>query len=111
LTEAGLEDALLLHPGDVACLEHHAGAVAPVPAAAKDSQHLRLRMLAREGMTLLEVHNGFPKAVQYRALMQVEGTAGWQETSIVPVPPGLSNFETWPHPIGALALFEFQFDK
>jgi hypothetical protein len=60
-------------------------------------------------MTVLEVHNGFRVAVQYRALLQVKGTAGWQETSIVPVLPGLSGFETWPHPIGALALFEFQF--
>ncbi|MEO8183900.1 MAG: hypothetical protein ABI895_34175 [Deltaproteobacteria bacterium] len=109
LPEAGLEGALLLHPGDAACLERRAGAVASVASAAKDSAHLALRVRTREGTTVLEVHNGFPVAAQYRALMQVEGTGGWQETSIVPVLPGLSGFETWPHPIGALALFEFQF--
>jgi hypothetical protein len=109
LPEVGLEGALVLHRGDVACLEAHAGAVAAVPAAAKDSEHLAIRVLTLEEMDLLEVHNAFPVTLQYRALLQVEGTAGWQETSIAPVLPGLSSFETWPQPIGALVLFDFQF--
>lgn len=109
LPEAGLEGALVLQPEDVACLERRGSAIAVVAVAAKDAPHLAVRLGTREGTTLLELHNGYPVTVHYRALLQVEGTAGWQETSIVAVRPGLSGFETWPHPIGALALFEFQF--
>lgn len=109
LPEVGLEGALVLYRGDVACLELQAGAVVAVPAAGQDSEHLAIRVLTLEEVDLLEVHNGFPVTLQYRALLQVEGTAGWQETSVAPVLPGLSSFETWPQPIGALVLFDFQF--
>ncbi len=42
--------------------------------------------------------------------MRVPGNPTWQETSVVPVMPGLFGLEDWPHPIEAIAVFAVQAD-
>ena len=45
------------------------------------------------------------------ALMTVPGKKGIYKTSILPVGAGLSNFESWPHPIVQLQLKNFRFTQ
>ena len=53
---------------------------------------------------MVVARNGTRSALRYRARIQVPGNSSWQETSIMPVAPGLLGYETWPHPIDALAV-------
>jgi len=80
------------------------------PRVAAQSPHFAIRMTAEGGRTMIQARNRTPTRVQYRAAMQVRGNPTWQETSIVPVMPGLFGFEDWPHPIEAMAVFAVQAD-
>jgi len=102
---------VVLHPGDVACLvSDSAGGIRAVPQAPANSPHISVRMTAERGMTLLAVKNDTSQGVAYRALMQLPNGPQWNETSIVPVMPGLFGFESWPQAIGAIALFEMRLE-
>jgi hypothetical protein len=61
---------------------------------------------ATEGkfMMLLTIENRTRQTVAMDALMTVPGETKVFPTSVVPVGPGLKNFESWPHPIVQLAL-------
>jgi hypothetical protein len=60
---------------------------------------------------MLQVSNPFDKILHYDAIMNVVGKNGWFETSIIPIKPKLTNFETWPQVIITLVLNHWRFEK
>jgi len=58
---------------------------------------------------MLEIHNNLKRKLFLDAEMIVPGSKGVHKTSILPVGPGLSDYETWPHPIVQLALGPLRF--
>jgi hypothetical protein len=42
---------------------------------------------------------------------EFQSTTGFYKTSVVPIGPHLSNFESWPQPIDQLALNNFGFTE
>ena len=65
----------------------------------------------KNGMMMLTIHNRTSHQLKMKALMTVPGKKGAAETSIVPIEPGLTNFESWPHPIVKLLLHEIEIGK
>jgi hypothetical protein len=62
-------------------------------------------------MMLLVIRNKLKRRLAFDALMTVPEQKGIYETSVLPVEPNLSNFETWPHPIVQLVLRHFRFSE
>ncbi|WP_263373407.1 hypothetical protein [Granulicella aggregans] len=62
-------------------------------------------------MMLLVTRNKLKKKLFFDAMMTVPGKTGIFNTSVLPIDPGLSNFESWPHPIVQLALRNFRFSE
>lgn len=62
-------------------------------------------------MMMLTLHNRSDYSLKMKALMTVPGKKDSFETSIVPLHAGLTNFESWPHPIVKLLLHELQIDN
>jgi hypothetical protein len=62
-----------------------------------------------EGMMLLVIKNKLKRRLYLDALMTRPGKTGIYKTSILPVEAGLSNFESWPHPIVQLVLRNLRF--
>ncbi|PTY02221.1 hypothetical protein DB347_24430 [Opitutaceae bacterium EW11] len=60
-------------------------------------------------MMMLKLESRLDKPLYMSALMTVPGKTGIYRTSILPLQPKLSNFESWPHPIVQLALKDFSF--
>jgi hypothetical protein len=60
-------------------------------------------------MMMLVTRNGLKRRLLFDALMTVPDRKGIFKTSILPIEPGLSNFESWPHPIVQLVLRNFRF--
>ncbi|SDQ12430.1 hypothetical protein SAMN05421664_0616 [Chryseobacterium soldanellicola] len=60
---------------------------------------------------MLHVSNPFDKILHYNAMMNVVGKKGWFKTSIIPIDPKLTNFETWPQVIITLVLSNWRFEK
>lgn len=59
-------------------------------------------------MMLLEIVNRTRYKLATQALMAVPNQQGTRPTSILPVEPGLVNFESWPHPIVQLVLYKLE---
>jgi hypothetical protein len=57
---------------------------------------------------MLTIQNKLKQKLQVDALMTVPGKQGIYKTSIVPIESGLSDFESWPHPIIQLVLRNFR---
>ncbi|WP_347989639.1 hypothetical protein [Methylomonas sp. AM2-LC] len=55
-------------------------------------------------MMILSMHNNTKHTLNVDALMTVPGKKGIAKTSILPLQPGISSFESWPHPIVQLVL-------
>lgn len=62
-------------------------------------------------MMMLRIHNNTKHTLNMDALMTVPGRKGIAKTSILPVGPGLSDFESWPHPIVQLVLRNIRIAK
>jgi len=62
-------------------------------------------------MMMLHIHNNAKQTLNLDALMTVPDKKGIAKTSILPVPPGLSGFESWPHPIVQLVLRNIRIAK
>ncbi|HUM06796.1 MAG TPA: hypothetical protein VLT90_15125 [Terriglobales bacterium] len=60
-------------------------------------------------MMMLTVQNKTDRRLSYEALMTVPKREGILKTSVVPIEPRLSSFESWPHPIVQLVLRNFRF--
>jgi hypothetical protein len=59
-------------------------------------------------MMLLVTQNRLKRSISLDAVMTVPGDKGVHETSVLPVGPGHSNTESWPHPIVQLMLKNFR---
>jgi len=62
-------------------------------------------------MMMLVIKNNTTETLHFDALMRVPDEKGCAETSILPVPPGLSDFESWPEPIVQLVLRNIRIAK
>jgi hypothetical protein len=62
-------------------------------------------------MMMLVTQNSLKRRLFFDALMTVPNKKGIYKTSILPVEKGLSNFESWPHPIVQLVLRNFRFTQ
>ncbi len=62
-------------------------------------------------MMLLKIHNNTKHIVEIDALMTVPDKKSIAKTSILPVQPGLSGFESWPHAIVQLVLRNIRIKK
>lgn len=59
-------------------------------------------------MMMLTLRNRTAHSLKMKALMTVPGEKDSFETSIVPLRAGLTNFESWPHPIVKLLVHDLQ---
>ena len=59
---------------------------------------------------ILSVHNPFKRQLMYDAAMFIVGHNEWVTTSIVPVFPGISGYETWHDVIISLVLHSWRFE-
>ena len=83
------------------------GEISYLPAADKADVSLNFsQRINADGssMMMLEIVNRTRYTLNLNALMVVPNSKGPASTSILPVRPGLTNFETWPHPIAQLVL-------
>jgi hypothetical protein len=62
-------------------------------------------------MMMLHIHNNTKQTLNVDALMTVPDKKGIAKTNILPVQPGLSGFESWPHPIVQLVLRNIRIAK
>ena len=69
------------------------------------------RMSSGELAMLLVMRSRLEKRVYLDALMTVPGEKGVYKTGIVPLGPGMSNYESWPHPIVQLFLTNFRLEE
>ncbi len=60
-------------------------------------------------MSLLIIQNNTKHVLYFDAVMTKPDDKNFYNTSIVPVPAGLKDFESWPHPIVQLALRNLRF--
>jgi hypothetical protein len=62
-------------------------------------------------MMLLVIKNRLKRRISPDALMTVPGDKDVHQTDVLPVGPGRSNTESWPHPIVQLMLRNFRFSE
>jgi hypothetical protein len=73
--------------------------------------NLVLSFRQEKGMMLFTIENRTEHWLTYEAGIRVPKRDGLYKTSVMPVGPRLSNFESWPHPIDQLALKNFSFTE
>jgi hypothetical protein len=73
--------------------------------------NLVLRLKQQKGMMLFTIQNRTKYWLAYEAGIRVPTRDGLYKTSVMPVGPGLSNFESWPRSIDQLALKNFRFSE
>lgn len=61
-------------------------------------------------ITMLNVKNPFSKILKHGAMMFTPLSQEWKETSIIPIRPKLQNFESWPHTIITLVLYNWRLE-
>lgn len=59
--------------------------------------------------TLLTIQNHLKQKLFVDALMTIPNQNGIYTTDVVPIPPNLADFESWPHPIVQLVLRNIRF--
>ncbi len=64
-----------------------------------------------KGMTLFTIQNHTKYWLNYAAGIRTPKREGLYKTSVMPVGPGLSNFESWPGQIDQVALKNFTFSE
>ena len=64
-----------------------------------------------DDMLILHIKNGFSRTLRVRCLMHLKAQQAYAETSILPIPAGLGDFESWRDPIEELILFDFKLTK
>lgn len=60
---------------------------------------------------MLTIHNKLKGRLYLEALMTVPQSKDIHKTSILPIEPGLTNYESWPHPIVQLVLRNFRLSE
>jgi hypothetical protein len=71
--------------------------------------NLVLSFKQEKGMMLFTIENRTEHWLTYEAGIKVPKRDGFYKTSVVPLGPRLSNFESWPNPIDQIALSNFSF--
>ena len=71
------------------------------------------KMKEKEGVWLMTfmINNPYKRMLKFKAGIHPAGKDKFYKTSICPIPPGGSNYETWPYPIVQLVLFDFELVK
>jgi len=62
-------------------------------------------------MMMLVIHNNTKYTLYMDGLMTVPNKKGVSKTTILPIRPGLGDYESWPHPIVQLALGNIRIKK
>jgi hypothetical protein len=73
--------------------------------------NLVLTFKQEKGMMFFTIQNRTKYWLAYEAGIRTPTRDGLYKTSVMPVGPGLSSFESWPHPIDQLALKNFTFSE
>jgi len=73
--------------------------------------NLVLSFRQEKGMMLFTIQNRTEHWLAYEVGIRVPKRNGFYKTSVMPLGPRLSNFESWPHPIDQLALKNFSFTE
>lgn len=73
--------------------------------------NLVLSFKREKGMMLFTIENRTERWLTYEAGIRVPKREGFYKTSVLPLGPRLSNYESWPHPIEQLALKNFSFTE
>lgn len=73
--------------------------------------NLVLTFKQEKGMTFFTIQNRTKYWLAYEAGIKTPTREGLFKTSVMPVGPGLSSFESWPHPVDQLALKNFTFSE
>jgi hypothetical protein len=71
----------------------------------------RTQLRREKGMMLFTIENRTEHWLIYEAAIRVPKRDGLYKTSVMPLGPLLSNFESWPQPIDQLALKNFSFTE
>jgi len=81
------------------------------PNAAKADVEFSFFQQQRSGgfMMMLVIQNRLKRKLYVNALMTVPGKSGIFKTDILPIPPALTDYESWPRPIVQLVLRSFRF--
>lgn len=61
-----------------------------------------------DGMVILDIKNNFSKTLRCRCLARLKGKTTYFETDLVPIPAGLSDYESWQDSIEEFVLFDFK---
>jgi len=72
--------------------------------------HLRLWQES-DGSSILAIENSTKRTVLYEAAMQLPKESRLRNTTALPVKPGLTNYESWPHPVAQLLLYNVRYDN
>ena len=110
---AKIEDSIRIYPGKKFTVQFQAdGNVLKKPVIMEHPDEKRpnvsLDFTKEDGNVMLEIKNGFPKALHCRCLTRLKGKTAYFETDIVTIMAGLSDFESWGDPIEELVLFDFK---
>lgn len=81
------------------------------PAKADVEFKFTLEKSASGPMMMLVTRNRLKRRLFFDALMTIPEKKKIYKTSVLPVEPSLSNFESWPHPIVQLVLRNFRFSE
>jgi hypothetical protein len=60
---------------------------------------------------VLVINNPFNKMMYYKAKIKVPKRTGYEETSIMPIYPGIFTIEMWPYEIESIILYDFELKK
>jgi len=66
--------------------------------------HLRLWQ-EDDGSTILAIENTMKATMAYDVAMQLPRESKLRNTTALPIRPGLTNYEHWPHPVAQLLLY------
>jgi hypothetical protein len=62
-------------------------------------------------LMMLKIKNPFNMELKYRTSIFLMKESKWKSSNVLPVPAGLSSFETWPDIIVTIALDQWEFAK
>lgn len=109
------DGAIVIFPGEtfVIAFAVESGKIVgaqPNPVGGSLSNAVEVSLKQVDSGMMLTVANNLSKAVKYDATMKAPDDR-MVYTSSCPVDAGLSNFESWPHPIKFLELSNFRFEN
>jgi hypothetical protein len=109
-------DMLAVGVGETLCLStrESEGRLVDFQLASPDlpiEQTMRVQLLERQGQYVLVIRNPSARMLRYQAVLLSRDEEGrGMTTDVVPIRPGLTNFESWPTtaPITAVGLHHFE---